>query len=68
MTSLAPSLPSVQLAGPATGAPKWFPYLHQFVAAVPQYHVAVLYVDGKVFELLEAGIHYFWKFLRELKL
>src|SRR5262245_29457865 len=34
---------------------------------VPQYHVAVLYVDGKVAKLLEAGVHYFWKFVRDLK-
>ena len=34
---------------------------------VPQYHVGVLYVDGKVGELLEAGMHYFWKFVRDLK-
>ena len=29
---------------------------------VPQYHVVVLYVDGKVERLLEAGLHAFWKF------
>ena len=38
-----------------------------FVAQVPQYHVAVLYVDGKVHGLLEAGLHYFWKFNRDVK-
>jgi regulator of protease activity HflC (stomatin/prohibitin superfamily) len=38
-----------------------------FAVAVPQYHVAVMYVDGKVSGLLEAGTHYFWKFGRELK-
>ncbi|MGH8706624.1 MAG: slipin family protein [Burkholderiales bacterium] len=36
-------------------------------AAVPQYHVGVLYVDGKVAGLLEAGMHYFWKFVRDLR-
>ena len=34
---------------------------------VPQYHVAVLYVDGKVEKLLEAGMHAFWKFRREVR-
>jgi regulator of protease activity HflC (stomatin/prohibitin superfamily) len=34
---------------------------------VPQYHVAVLYVDGKVAKLLEAGTHYFWEFVRDLR-
>jgi regulator of protease activity HflC (stomatin/prohibitin superfamily) len=36
-------------------------------ALVPQYHAGVLYVDGKVAKLLDAGIHFFWKFLRELR-
>lgn len=34
---------------------------------VPQYHVAALYVDGKVEKLLEAGLHAFWKFRREVR-
>jgi regulator of protease activity HflC (stomatin/prohibitin superfamily) len=34
---------------------------------VPQYHVALLYVDGKVEKLLEAGMHAFWKFRREVR-
>jgi len=34
---------------------------------VPQYHVGMLYVDGKVAELLEAGMHYFWKFVRDVR-
>jgi regulator of protease activity HflC (stomatin/prohibitin superfamily) len=34
---------------------------------VAQYHVAVLYVDGKVDKLLEAGLHAFWKFGREIR-
>jgi len=37
------------------------------VVQVPQYQVAVLYVDGKVHEILEAGLHYFWKFNRDIK-
>ena len=36
-------------------------------ALVPQYHAGVLYVDGKVAKLLDAGMHFFWKFLRELR-
>jgi len=38
-----------------------------FAAQVPQYYVGVLYVDGKVHGLLDAGLHYFWKWNRELK-
>ena len=34
---------------------------------VPEYHVGVLYVDGKIGALLEAGMHYFWKLIRELR-
>ncbi len=34
---------------------------------VPQYHVGVLYVDGKVEKLLEAGLHAFWKFRRDVR-
>jgi regulator of protease activity HflC (stomatin/prohibitin superfamily) len=37
------------------------------VVTVPQYHVAMLYVDGKVTRLLEAGLHAFWKFGREIR-
>jgi regulator of protease activity HflC (stomatin/prohibitin superfamily) len=38
-----------------------------FAVQVPQYHVAVLYVDGKVAKLLEPGLSAFFKFTRELK-
>ena len=34
---------------------------------VPQHHVAVLYVDGKVHELLQAGMHAYWRANRELR-
>lgn len=34
---------------------------------VPQYQVAVLYLNGKLDRLLDAGVHYFWKFNRELR-
>ncbi len=37
------SLPSVPLAGPATGAPKWIPELGRFLAAHPQVKVATLH-------------------------
>ncbi len=38
-----------------------------FAVQVPQYHVALLYVDGKVAKLLEPGLSAFFKFTRELK-
>jgi regulator of protease activity HflC (stomatin/prohibitin superfamily) len=38
-----------------------------FAVFVPQYHVAVLYVDGKVEKLLEAGMHAFWSYRRQLR-
>ena len=37
------SLPSVPLAGPATGAPKWIPELGAFLTAHPQVTVATLH-------------------------
>lgn len=37
-----------------------------FIMHVPQYHVAVLVVDGKVDRVLEAGVHGFWQYTREL--
>ena len=38
-----------------------------FGVQVPQFNVGVVYVDGKVAKALEAGVHYFWKFVREIK-
>lgn len=38
-----------------------------FTIQVPQYHVAVLYVDGKVAQLLEPGVSAFFKFTRDLR-
>jgi len=38
-----------------------------FSVQVAQNHVAVLYVDGKVHELLEAGLHAFWRYNRDLR-
>ena len=37
------------------------------VVIVGQYSVAVLYVDGKVEKLLEAGMHALWKFRRDIR-
>lgn len=34
---------------------------------VPQYHVGLLFVDGKAQSLLEPGLHAFWRFNRELR-
>jgi regulator of protease activity HflC (stomatin/prohibitin superfamily) len=34
---------------------------------VPQHHVAVLYVDGKVHGLLQPGMHAYWRATRELR-
>lgn len=34
---------------------------------VPQHHVALFYVDGKLDRVLEAGVHHFFRFNRELR-
>jgi regulator of protease activity HflC (stomatin/prohibitin superfamily) len=34
---------------------------------VPEHSVAVLHVDGKVEKLLQAGLHAFWKFRRDVR-
>lgn len=54
---LAPTVKGTKL-GECTGV---------FAVFVPQYHVAVLYVDGKVEKLLEAGMHAFWNYRRQLR-
>lgn len=38
-----------------------------FVAVVAAHHTGVLYVDGKLHGLLEPGVHYYWRYLRDLK-
>ena len=38
-----------------------------YAVVVPQHHIAVLYVDGKVEKLLHAGLHGFWSFRREVR-
>lgn len=38
-----------------------------YALQVPENHVAVLYVDGKVEKVLEAGVHAFWRFRRDLR-
>jgi len=37
------------------------------VALVPEHSTGVLYVDGKFQGLLAAGLHYFWRYLRDVK-
>jgi regulator of protease activity HflC (stomatin/prohibitin superfamily) len=37
-----------------------------FAVKVPQFHAGVLYVDGRLEKVLEAGVHLFWRFLREI--
>jgi regulator of protease activity HflC (stomatin/prohibitin superfamily) len=34
---------------------------------VPQHHVGLLFVDGKVHQMLQPGLHAFWKFNRDLR-
>lgn len=48
-------------------ARKVFGFEGVFSALVAEYHVGVLFVDGKVEKLLEAGVHAFWKFQRNLR-
>ena len=55
------------VAGLVRGAVKVAGAEGVFAAQVPQYHAGVLYVDGKLVKVLEAGMHYFWKFVRELR-
>ena len=38
-----------------------------FAVQVPQNHVAPLFVDGKLDRVLEAGVHHFFRFIRELR-
>ncbi len=38
-----------------------------FVALVPEHSTGVLYVDGKFQGLLAAGLRYFWRYLRDVK-
>jgi SPFH domain / Band 7 family len=38
-----------------------------FVALVPEHSTGVLYVDGKLQGLLASGLHYFWRYLRDVK-
>jgi regulator of protease activity HflC (stomatin/prohibitin superfamily) len=65
--AIAKTLAAKLTAGAARGAVKVAGLDGVLAVQVPQYFVAVLYVDGKVHELLEAGLYYFWKLNRELK-
>ncbi|OGA05512.1 MAG: hypothetical protein A3H35_13610 [Betaproteobacteria bacterium RIFCSPLOWO2_02_FULL_62_17] len=38
-----------------------------FVAMVPEHSAGMLSVDGKLHGLLASGLHYFWRFLRDVK-
>ena len=38
-----------------------------FVALVPEHYTGLLTVDGKLQGLLAPGVHYYWRFLRDLK-
>ena len=38
-----------------------------FVALVPEHYAGVLTVEGKLLGLLAPGLHYYWRFLRDLK-
>ena len=53
--------------GTATGRAKVTGAEGVLAVQVPQHHVGVLYVDGKVHQMLEAGLHDFWKFNRDLR-
>lgn len=63
--ALAPAV-LAQLATPAARA-KVAGAAEVLAFAVPQFHLAVLYVDGKVARTLAPGAHAFWKFGRELR-
>jgi regulator of protease activity HflC (stomatin/prohibitin superfamily) len=65
--AVAKALVPKLVAGIARGAVKVIGAEGVFAAQVPQYHVAVLYVDGKVHGVLGAGLHHFWKFNRDIK-
>ncbi len=55
------------LLGTATGRAKVTGVDQVLALQVPQHHVALLFVDGKVDRLLQPGLHAFWKFNRELR-
>ena len=65
--TVAKALVPKLVAGIARGAVKVVGAEGVFAVQVPQYHVAVLYVDGKVHGVLGAGLHHFWKFNRDIK-
>lgn len=39
-----------------------------YVMEVPEYHLGLLYVNGKCEQVLSAGMHAYWKFNRNLKI
>lgn len=54
--------------GTATGRARVTGAEHVLAVQVPQFHAALLFVDGKAQEaLLQPGLHAFWKFNRDLR-
>jgi len=53
--------------GTATGRAKVTGVEQVLAVQVPQFHVSLLFVDGKAHGLLQPGLHAFWKFNRDLR-
>jgi regulator of protease activity HflC (stomatin/prohibitin superfamily) len=53
--------------GTATGRAKVAGAEQVLAVQVPQFHTALLFVDGKASGLLQPGLHAFWKFNRDLR-
>jgi regulator of protease activity HflC (stomatin/prohibitin superfamily) len=53
--------------GMATGRAKVAGVEQVLAVQVPQFHEALLFVDGKAHGLLQPGLHAFWKFNRDLR-
>ena len=53
--------------GTTTGRAKVIGVEHVLAVQVPQHHVGLLFVDGKVHQMLQPGLHAFWKFNRDLR-
>ncbi|MFM9967807.1 MAG: slipin family protein [Burkholderiales bacterium] len=65
--TIAPELVPKVTAFVSRGPLKFLGSEGVFVAMVPSHSVGMLYVDGKFSGLLESGMHYFWRHLREVK-
>jgi len=66
--SIAPSLAArlITLVGSGFKA-KVFGADAVYAAQVPQDHIGILFVDGKRVRVLDAGLHAFWRFGRDLR-